>query len=69
MVSCGGKWSADLAQIIAELASAYPSLTYVVMVGDTEPEHYERLEPGLPENADAEADSFVAMLDDLFEAG
>jgi len=39
------------------------------MVGDSEPEQYERLEPGLPENADEEAHSFVAMLEDLLEAG
>jgi hypothetical protein len=65
VVSCGGSPTADLAQIVAELASAYPSLTFVVMVGDTEPEYYERLEPGLPQNADEEARSFEAMLDDL----
>jgi hypothetical protein len=69
MVSCGGQWSADLAQVIGELASAYPSLTYVVMVGDSESGQCERLEPPLPENADDEAHSFEAMLCDLLEAG
>ena len=37
MVSCGGSPTADLVQIVADLASAYPSLTYVVMAGDVEP--------------------------------
>jgi hypothetical protein len=65
MMSCGSCPSADLALIVAELASAYPCLTYVVMVGDVGPGRYELLIPGLPENADEAARSFDAMLDDM----
>jgi len=65
MLSCRGIPSAVLAQIVGSLAHAYPSLTYVVMVGDAYPAQYQRLEPSLPQNADEKARSFDAMLDDL----
>jgi hypothetical protein len=62
MVSCGGSPTSDLVQIVAQLAAAYPSLTYLVMVGDTEPDRYERLDPGLPRDADANRRKFYSTL-------
>lgn len=69
MISCGNSPLPDLTNIVTRLASAYPRLTYVVMIGDAEPVHYEGLEPSLPPDADEEARSFDAMLHELILFG
>ncbi len=69
MVSCGGSPVEFLAQLITELAAAYPSLTFVVMTGDSEPENYEKLDPCLPEAADEVGHTFDAELEDLLTVG
>jgi TIR domain len=69
MISCGDSPAADLLDIVTSLASAYPRLTYVVMIGDAGPVSYEGLDPGLPQDADEEARSFDAMLHELILFG
>lgn len=56
---------ADLARIVAALTAAYPSLTYVVMVGGAQLPEYRWLEPALPPEADLEAGGFDTVLDDF----
>ena len=55
----------DLARIVAALTAAYPSLTYVVMVGGAQLPEYRWLEPALPPEADLEARGFDTVLDDF----
>lgn len=65
LVAGDGCPPADLARIVAALAAAYPSLTYVVMVGAAQLPEYRWLEPALPPEADLEARGFDTVLDDF----
>jgi len=65
LVASDGCPPADLARIVAALAAAYPSLTYVVMVGSARLPEYRWLEPALPPEADLEARGFDTVLDDF----
>lgn len=69
MVASDGCPPADLARIVAALAAAYPSLTYVVMVGGDELPDYKWLDPALPPDADLQARDFDTVLDDFISPG
>lgn len=69
MVGGDGCPPADLARIVAALAAAYPSLTYVVMVGGGQLPEYHWLEPALPPDADLQARGFDTVLDDFISPG
>jgi hypothetical protein len=65
ILSVGAVPAADLLTILSELALAYPTVTYVVMVAPDATATLDRLEPDLEPGADDLAHSFEIMLDDL----
>jgi len=69
IVSVSGCKPADLAQIVAALASAYKSLVYVVMAGAGPLPPYRPLDPALPPGADLAGSGFGAVLNDFISPG
>jgi hypothetical protein len=65
IVSVGAIRAADLMTILSQLALAYPTVTYVVMVGPETIVALDRLEPDLEPGADKVAHDLEIVLDEL----